>query len=191
MEKILIVDDDQAMRRMISLTLAAKGYNVIEADSSVTGLEMARRHLPDLILCDVFMPGGDGYILLQAIRLDPTLNSRRVVFMSGMHNQLPEPKNSKDRPDDYIPKPFTLQVLLNCLDARSFAVGSRFIELITAMALAITGYIVSGIRFKSSNLTQQLEALHSRHFPNWRWRASEVVSGVAYSYRTRRNIFRG
>ena len=81
---------------------------------------------------------------------------------------------------------FTLPIFF-----RSFAVGSRFIELITTMVLAITGYIVSGIRFKSSNLTQLLEALHSRYFPNRRWRASEVASGVAYSYRTRRNIFRG
>ncbi len=68
MKTILIVDDDEALRTTFALVLRRKGYRVIEADSGTTGLEMARQYLPDLILSDIHMPGGDGTSLLHALR---------------------------------------------------------------------------------------------------------------------------
>jgi CheY-like chemotaxis protein len=60
MKRILLVDDDQQVRKVLGLVLRKNGYHVNEADSGVAGLEMARKHLPDLILSDIDMPGREG-----------------------------------------------------------------------------------------------------------------------------------
>jgi CheY-like chemotaxis protein len=57
MKTILLIDDDQQVRTMFGVALHREGYRVIEADSGVTGLAMARKHLPDLILSDIHMRG--------------------------------------------------------------------------------------------------------------------------------------
>jgi CheY-like chemotaxis protein len=59
MKTILLIDDDQQVREVFSLALRRSGYYVIEAHSGVSGIEMARQHLPDLILSDILMPEGD------------------------------------------------------------------------------------------------------------------------------------
>jgi sigma-B regulation protein RsbU (phosphoserine phosphatase) len=63
MKTILLIDDDQQVRTMFGLALRRAGYRVIEAESGIAGLAMARQHLPDLILSDIHMPGGDGSTL--------------------------------------------------------------------------------------------------------------------------------
>ena len=67
----------------MGLALRRSGYYVIEADSGAAALQMARLNLPDLIVSDIDMPGGDGASLLHEIRLDPELKSRQIVLMSG------------------------------------------------------------------------------------------------------------
>jgi CheY-like chemotaxis protein len=68
MKTILLVDDDQQVRELFGLALRRSGYYVIEADSGVAGFEMARHHVPDLILSDIRMQLGDGTTLLHDIR---------------------------------------------------------------------------------------------------------------------------
>jgi CheY-like chemotaxis protein len=114
MKKILLVDDDQQLRTLFGSILRGRGYYVIEADSGVAGLEMARKHLPDLILSDIDMPGGDGASLLRDIRRDPELKSRQFILMSGSTPN----KGAQDGADDFLTKPVSLQALLSCLTAR-------------------------------------------------------------------------
>ncbi len=83
MKTILLVDDNKQLRFVLGAALVREGYRVIEATSGTEALEMARRHLPDLILSDIHMPGGDGATLLQNIRHEPELRSRQVVLMTG------------------------------------------------------------------------------------------------------------
>jgi CheY-like chemotaxis protein len=118
MKKILLVDDDQQLRTLFGSVLRRRGYDVIEADSGVAGLEMARKHLPDLILSDIDMPGGDGASLLRDIRRDPELKSRQVVLMSGRACLATAGKGAQEGADDFLAKPVSLQVLLSCLMAR-------------------------------------------------------------------------
>jgi CheY-like chemotaxis protein len=118
MKRVLLVDDDEPLRKLFALALRGNGYSVIEAESGSTGFEMALEYLPDLILSDIFMPGGDGLTLLRNIRHDPELRSRQVVLMSGMSELLTLPKDGGERPDDFLAKPFKLQALLICLQAR-------------------------------------------------------------------------
>jgi CheY-like chemotaxis protein len=118
MKKILLVDDDQQLRTLFGSILRRRGYYVIEADSGVAGLEMARKHLPDLILSDIDMPGGDGASLLRDIRRDPELKSRQFVLMSGTAALATPNKGAQEGADDFLTKPVSLQVLLSCLTAR-------------------------------------------------------------------------
>jgi CheY-like chemotaxis protein len=102
MKTILLVDDDLQVRTMFGLALRRIGYNVLEADSGSTGLAMARQHLPDLILTDVHMPGGDGSTLLHDIRHDPELRSKQVVMMTGRPDLITPRKGMEDGADDFL-----------------------------------------------------------------------------------------
>jgi signal transduction histidine kinase len=118
MKTILLVDDDQQVRAMFKAALAGNGYRVIEADSGDTGLQMARRHLPDLILSDIHMPGGDGSTLLHDIRHDPELRSKQVVLMTGRPDLATPRQGMEDGADDFLVKPVSLKALLSCVAAR-------------------------------------------------------------------------
>jgi signal transduction histidine kinase len=118
MKTILLIDDDQQVRTMFGLALRRCGYRVIEADSGVTGLTMARQHLPDLILSDVHMPGGDGSTLLRDIRHDSELKSKQVVLMTGRPDLVTPRKGMEDGADDFLVKPVSLEALRNCIEAR-------------------------------------------------------------------------
>src|SRR5476651_1007809 len=118
MKTILLVDDDVQLRNMFGLALRRSGYYVIEADSGITGLAMARQHLPDLILSDINMPGGDGSTLLHEIRRDPELRSKQVVLMTGRPDLVTPRKGMEEGADDFLVKPVSLSALLSCVEAR-------------------------------------------------------------------------
>jgi two-component system, sensor histidine kinase and response regulator len=118
MKSILLIDDDEQVRRIFGLALRKAGYHVIEAENGATGLEMARLHLPDLILTDVHMPGGDGSTLLRDIRCDPALNSKQVVLMTGRPDLVTPRRGMEEGADDFLVKPVGVKELVNCIAAR-------------------------------------------------------------------------
>ena len=71
-KKILVIDDEEWLREMVQLALRQKGLEVVEAENGAVGIEIARKELPDLILCDVNMERVDGYLTLSALRNEPT-----------------------------------------------------------------------------------------------------------------------
>jgi two-component system, sensor histidine kinase and response regulator len=118
MKTILVVDDDSQLRTMLGISLRRNGYNVINADSGETGLAAARQYLPDLILCDIHMPGGNGTTLLQEVRRDPELRSKQVVLMTGRPDLVSARQGMEEGADDFLVKPVSLDALLNCIKAR-------------------------------------------------------------------------
>jgi signal transduction histidine kinase len=118
MKSILLIDDDEQVRRMFGLALRNAGYHVIDADNGVTGLALARQHLPDLILSDVHMPGGDGSTLLRDIRSDPALNAKQVVLMTGRPDLVTPRTGMEEGADDFLSKPVGVKELLRCVNAR-------------------------------------------------------------------------
>jgi two-component system sensor histidine kinase/response regulator len=118
MKTILLIDDCQQVRTAFRMALRTNGYHVIEAESGAAGLEMARQHLPDLILSDIHMPGGDGSSLLRQIRRDSMLKSSQVVLMTGRPDLVTPRKGMEDGADDFLVKPIGLESLLNCVKAR-------------------------------------------------------------------------
>jgi signal transduction histidine kinase len=118
MNTILLVDDDPQLRTVFDMALRKSGYHVITADSGSSALALARQHLPDLILTDVHMPGGDGATLLQEIRRDPSLRTKQVVLMTGRPDLVTPRKGMEDGADDFLMKPVSLAPLLKCVEAR-------------------------------------------------------------------------
>ena len=118
MKTILLIDDSNLLVKTYSIALRQEGYHVIEADSGVTGLAMARKHLPDLIVSDINMPGGDGSTLLRDIRHDPELRSKQVVLMTGRPDLVTPRKGMEEGADDFLVKPVSLEALVSCVEAR-------------------------------------------------------------------------
>lgn len=117
MKTILLVDDDPQLRTLLGLTLRGSGYAVIEADSGIAGLELARKHLPDLILSDIDMPGGDGASLLREVRSDPELRFRQFVLMSGRPDLIGA-QDIQEKADGFLAKPVRREELLGCMKKR-------------------------------------------------------------------------
>jgi two-component system, sensor histidine kinase and response regulator len=118
MKTILLVDDDLQLRTMFGLALRRAGYHIIEAKSGAEGLTLARQHLPDLILTDIHMPGGDGASLLHNIRTDPELRTKQVVLMTGRPDLVTPRKGMEEGADDFLVKPVSMDGLLNTVQAR-------------------------------------------------------------------------
>jgi signal transduction histidine kinase len=115
---ILIVDDDVHLAASLALGLESNGYRTLHAANATQGWDLARAHLPDLILSDIEMPGKDGRRFLQEMRADPELGSRQFVLMTG-RIPLGNPRTAMDLgADDFLLKPFTLTELLRCVEAR-------------------------------------------------------------------------
>lgn len=83
MATIGVVDDVAINRELLAVVLRARGHRVVEAADGMTALEMVRRERPDLVICDILMPGMDGYAFVRALRTDPLMAATPVVFCSA------------------------------------------------------------------------------------------------------------
>jgi len=118
MPKILLIDDDDALRKALEAALRVFGYDTASAVNGIDGIRRAREWLPDLILCDVNMPGMDGREVLQTLRNDPITSNRQFVLMTGNQEQNPQREGMNLGADDYLPKPFELSQLKTCVESR-------------------------------------------------------------------------
>lgn len=113
-----IIDDDAALGAALSAGLAAHGFRTTFSSSADSGWTAAHRQYPDLILCDINMPGKNGHRLLDEIRRDDDLGSCPFVFMTG-NPVYAQPRAAMDLgADDFLLKPFTLETLVSCVTAR-------------------------------------------------------------------------
>ena len=83
MPSILAIDDDELVSRTVQRALKLYGYHVMVARSGAEGLQLARRHRPDLFILDVVMPGADGYQIARQIRGDPLLQDLPILFLTA------------------------------------------------------------------------------------------------------------
>ncbi|MFH1800953.1 MAG: response regulator [Candidatus Omnitrophota bacterium] len=113
--KILVVDDEPDILRLVETRLRANQYETLSACDGKTGLEMAGREHPDLILLDVMMPVMDGIETLRALKRNHETSSIPVIMLTAKKAT----KLIMDAQDlgavDYIPKPFLVKDLLKCI----------------------------------------------------------------------------
>jgi two-component system sensor histidine kinase/response regulator len=117
-QTILLIDDDANIRSIFGAVLRDHGYRVLEASSGSEGYALATEQLPDLILTDIAMPGGDGQTLLRNIRENPDLSDKQVVLMTGQLHAVTPRKGMEQGADDFLAKPVSIEALIKCVEAR-------------------------------------------------------------------------
>ena len=143
MQKIMIVEDDQAIREELALLLENEGYAPIVGEDFSTILEQAGRECPDLVLLDVGLPGRDGFSLCANL-----LKSGKapVIFVTSRSSSLDEVRALSLGGDDYITKPYSIPVLLARIKAvlrRSGATDGTDVLEAAGLCLSLTKGTVS------------------------------------------------
>src|SRR5437867_13452869 len=116
MNKILIIDHDEASRAALAVTLQQQGFEVLQADTGVQGVQLARAESPNLILCDVDLQGVGGSLILFAVRRDPHLASIPFVLMSRFAVSEASPQGLEKGADAFLAKPITPKALASTID---------------------------------------------------------------------------
>ena len=116
MAKILLVEDNEMNRDMLSRRLTKKGYEVVMAFDGGVGLEMARREAPDLILMDMSLPVMDGWTATQAIKGDVATRHIPVIALTAHAMASDRDKALAAGCDDYDTKPIELSRLLGKIE---------------------------------------------------------------------------
>ncbi len=110
-QTVLIIDDDELVSRTLQRALKLYGYHTMSARSGAEGLQLARRHRPDLFILDIVMPGADGYQVCRQIRGDPLLKELPVLFLTARGKDEDKLEGFRAGADDYLPKPFNIEEL--------------------------------------------------------------------------------
>ena len=118
MKKILVIEDEPEMRRNLATILKLEKFEVVAAEDGTEGVVAAKRENPDLILCDVMMPGMDGYQVLQALREHPPTMLTPFVFLTAKGEKADFRAGMNLGADDYLTKPVARVDLLNAITAR-------------------------------------------------------------------------
>ncbi|MEI7457553.1 MAG: response regulator [Nitrosomonadales bacterium] len=117
--KILIVDDEDNLRRLLMVTLNDGRYQLFQAENGVEALEMALRLKPEIIVLDVMMPGGlSGFEVCRQIKENPLLQNTYVILLSALGRKENRDAGFSAHADAYVVKPFSPMDLLDMIDTR-------------------------------------------------------------------------
>lgn len=112
MTKILIIEDNLEIRENTSELLQLSNYTVIEAMNGSLGLQMAKDHLPNLILCDIQMPETNGYQVFEELKKDPLTSSIPFIFVTASVEKKDIQAGLAMGANGYVRKPFEVEVLI-------------------------------------------------------------------------------
>lgn len=110
--RVLVVDDDPQIVKVMRLMLKIRGYEVLEALRGAEGVQVAQEKKPDVILLDIMMPDIDGYDVFRQLRLDPATMDIPVIFVSAKASQEHVDTGLSLGAEGYITKPFQPEDLL-------------------------------------------------------------------------------
>jgi len=108
--EVLVIDDNDDMRHFV-VDLLAPDYRCIEARDGTTGLATAIERIPDAVICDVMMPGIDGFEVLERLRGDEHTSHIPIIMLTARGDEASRLKGLQERADDYIAKPFNADEL--------------------------------------------------------------------------------
>lgn len=117
-EKILLIEDDTNVLRNLETIVTEEGYRPITAKNGKVGIELAMKYKPDLIICDISMPGIDGYCVLEELSKNTITQSIPFIFLTAKVEKEDIRKGMQLGADDYILKPFTIDELLTSISTR-------------------------------------------------------------------------
>ena len=117
-KKVLIIEDNDDIRDNIVEILELAGYTVLAANNGKTGVDMAVKNLPDIILCDIMMPELDGYGVLYMLNKNMQTAAIPFIFLTAKAERVDLRKGMEMGADDYLTKPFDDMELLNAIESR-------------------------------------------------------------------------
>ncbi len=107
--KVLLVEDDLALRETLAYTLQKEGYRVLATLDGAAAIELARRERPDLILLDIMLPGIDGFEVCRVLRRE---TNTPIVMLTARTDEVDRVVGLEVGADDYVTKPFSMRELL-------------------------------------------------------------------------------
>ena len=123
MPKVLVVDDDPHVLKLLRVNFELEGYDVITATNGEEALDMVGRDTPDVVVCDVMMPGIDGLEVVRRLRAHPDTAALPLVVVSAKAQRADVRAGLKLGADEYVTKPFDPAELIatvqRLLDERS------------------------------------------------------------------------
>ncbi|WP_299325614.1 response regulator [uncultured Maribacter sp.] len=118
MKRILLIEDDKALRENTEELLELSDYSVITASNGRIGIEAAIENLPDLIICDIMMPEVDGYGVLENLSNNEKTKQIPFIFLSAKTEHKEIRKGMDLGADDYLTKPFEEEDLMSAVESR-------------------------------------------------------------------------
>ena len=114
--KVLVVDDDEVIRQLISINLEMEGYEVLEAVDGQDGVEKAKTFQPAVMTLDVMMPRLDGWGAAEALRADPETAGIKIILLTA-RAQAADVTRGKESElvDEYLTKPFEPDALVEAV----------------------------------------------------------------------------
>jgi len=114
-DKILVVEDELALRETISYNLKQQGYDVLTAEDGEKGILLAKEHQPDLMLLDIMLPKMDGFEVCRIIRKEMNMP---ILMLTARSSEIDRVLGLEMGADDYIVKPFSMRELLSRVKAQ-------------------------------------------------------------------------
>lgn len=116
--KILVIEDVHYLRNDVLEMLRYEGYDVAGAENGIEGIKVVQEFMPDLIVCDIMMPGLDGYEVLEKLRADSATRTIPFIFLTAKTDRPDVRRGMALGANDYITKPFYSNELLDTIKAR-------------------------------------------------------------------------
>ena len=118
MQTILVIEDEAQTRKVLLNCLKFEGFKAIEADNGRTGIKLAQKYHPDLIVCDIMMPDIDGYGVLSILRQQLSTLAIPVIFLTAKVSMLDLRLGMDLGAEDYLTKPCNIERFLTAITAR-------------------------------------------------------------------------
>ncbi|MGY3793840.1 response regulator [Aquimarina sp. 433] len=136
MSKVLLIEDDTALRENTAELLELSDYDVTTAPNGKVGIEKAKTENPDIIVCDIMMPEVDGYGVLEALSLHNHTHQIPFIFLSAKTEHKEIRKGMDLGADDYLTKPFEEEELISAIESR-LAKAAILKKMMTGSAVAL------------------------------------------------------
>ena len=118
MYSVLIIEDDPSYRYVMEVILQQEGFAVRTASCGADGIALLHENTPDLILCDILMPGMDGHSVLETLKDEKSLADLPFIFVTAMADRDDIRRGMSAGADDYLTKPFSAEELLAAVKGR-------------------------------------------------------------------------
>ncbi len=117
-KKVLIIESEDAVRNAIAEFLESKNFRIIPATTGEKGIDIALEELPDLIVCNLVLPDGEGYQVLEAVRYKKETQSIPFIAITDKPSRQSYRIAMESGADDYLVQPFTNQELIEAMKSR-------------------------------------------------------------------------